>query len=80
MSKEFERILSEIGEVKEKISDIDVIREKVSQIDGIKETLEVVKGSVIKIEDRINRELPALYEAYDLNYTIQKEKEKRLIL
>ncbi len=88
MSKEFEKILSEIGEVKEKVSEIDEIKEKLSEIDEIKEkvskidsieeTLEVVKNSVIKMEDKINRELPALYEVYDLNYILQKEKEKKI--
>lgn len=69
MSKEFEQI------VLKKLSKIDEIEQKVSEIETIKETLEVVKKSVIIIEDKVNRELPALFEAYDLNYVIQKEKK-----
>ena len=72
MSKEFEQI------VLQKLSKIDEIEQKVSEIETIKETLEVVKKSVIIIEDKVNRELPALFEAYDLNYVIQKEKEKKI--
>ena len=79
MSKEFEEfVIHKLNSMEEKISEIDTIKEKVSEIDTIKETLEAVKKSVIIIEDKINRDLPALFEVYDLNYTLQKEKEKKI--
>lgn len=82
---EIERKISDIDEIKQKVSKIDEIEKKVSDIDEIKqdvknlkETLDVVKGSVIKLENKVDTEFKALYDVYDLNYDLQKENVQRV--
>ena len=72
---EIKEKVSNIDEIKEKVSGIDEMKKKVSKIDIMAETLEVVKNSVLIIEDKVNREIPALFDIYNLNYTLQKEKK-----
>ena len=38
----------------------------------------MINDSVIIIEDKVNRDLPSLYEIYSLNYGFQKENEVKV--
>ena len=43
----------------------------------LKEIIETMKHSIILIENKVNTDLPALFEVYSLNYDLQKENVQR---
>ncbi len=62
-------------DVKELRQDVDGLKEKFNELN---ETTNGINGSVVIIEDKVNKDLPLLYEIYSLNYSFQKQNETKV--
>ena len=85
VEEELNELDNRIIKVEEKLNELDnritKVKDKLIKIDtrltNVEEGLNIARYSLVKLEDKVNRELPALFEVYQINYDLQKENVQR---